>query len=85
MDRVKLNYWIDYGLFLSFIICFVTGLIKWPDLIEIIGVEAYTILHIENMNTLHDWSDLAIGVLSIIHVGLHWKWIITTTKKMFTE
>jgi len=83
VDRIQLNYWIDYGLFLSSLICFVTGLIKWPDIIQIIGVAAYGFLQIGNINALHDWSGMAIGVLVLIHVVLHWRWILANTKKMF--
>jgi len=83
MNRVKLNYWIDVGLAISFLACFITGLVKWPGLIKIIGVSAYKILHVPNISILHDRSGLIMGALVLIHLALHWKWIVAVTKSMF--
>jgi len=83
MNKIKLNYWIDIGLALSFLICFITGLIKWPKLIKIIGVSAYKVLPKSNISTLHDVSGLIMGILVIIHLVLHWKWIVSVTKSIF--
>ena len=85
MNRSKLNYLIDAGLALSFFICFFTGLIKWPGLINIIGVSAYKILHVKNISMLHDWSGLIMGLLVIIHLALHWKWIVCMTRSIFSK
>ena len=82
MNRTKLNYLIDVGLALSFFICFVTGLIKWPGLISIIGVSAYNVLHVPNISIMHDRSGLIMGLLVLIHLVLHWKWIVCVTKSM---
>ncbi|MCK4808713.1 MAG: DUF4405 domain-containing protein [Candidatus Aenigmarchaeota archaeon] len=83
MDRMKLNFWIDVGLAISFFICFFTGLIKWPGLVKIIGVSAYKVLHVKNISVLHDWSGLIMGLLIMVHLVLHWKWIVCATKKVF--
>ena len=83
MNRTKLNYWIDIGLAISFVICFITGLIKWPGLIQIIGTSAYKALHVKNISTLHDWSGLIMGIIVLLHLALHWKWIVCVTKSMF--
>ena len=84
MDKLKLNYWVDVGLAISFFICFITGLIKWPGLIKLIGTSAYKTLHIKNISVLHDWSGLIMGILVLIHLGLHWKWIVVATKSIFS-
>ena len=85
MNRTKLNYWIDVGLALSFFTCFITGLIKWPGLVRIIGAPAYRTLHVKNISLLHDWSGLIMGLLVIIHLVLHWKWIVVVTKSIFKK
>ena len=85
MDRTKLNYWIDIGLAISFFICFYTGLVKWPGLIKIIGVSAYKTLSFSNISRLHDLSGLIMGLLVIIHLALHWKWIVAVTKSIFCK
>ena len=83
MNRTILNYWIDVGLALSFFICFFTGLVKWPGLVKIIGTSAYQVLHVRNISNLHDWSGLIMGLLVLIHLALHWRWIVCVTKRMF--
>ena len=85
MNRLKINYWIDVGLAISFFICFITGLIKWPGLIKVIGVSAYKTIQTSNISMLHDWSGLIMGLLVIIHLALHWKWIVCVTKNMFKK
>ena len=83
MNKLKLNYWIDVGLALSFFICFFTGLIKWPGLIKLIGTSAYKILHFRNISLFHDWSGLVMSLLVLIHLVLHWKWMVAVTKTIF--
>ncbi len=85
MNRAKLNYWIDVGLAISFLISLTTGLIKWPGLIYTIGVPAYKVLHVRNISTIHDWSGLVMGLLVIIHLILHWNWIVSMTKNMIFQ
>jgi len=82
MNKAKLNYWIDIGLAISFFVCFITGLIKWPGLIKIIGVSIYKVLHVGNISMLHDRSGLIMGLFVLIHLALHWKWIVSMTKNM---
>jgi len=84
MNRTKLNYWIDVGLAISFFTCFITGLIKWPGLVKIIGVSTYKTIHFRNISSLHDLSGLIMGLLVLIHLVLHWKWIVCVTKSIFT-
>ena len=83
MNKIKLNYWIDIGLTISFLICLFTGLIKWPGLIKLIGTSAYKILHVKNISLLHDWSGLIMGILVLTHLVLHWRWIVSVTKSTF--
>jgi len=83
MNKPELNYLIDVGLLLSFLTCFISGLIKWPGIIDVIGTSLYRTLHVSNISTLHDMSGLIMGVLVLIHLVLHWKWIVSMTKTMF--
>jgi len=83
MNKLLLNYWIDVGLAISFFACFITGLIKWPGIVKIIGTSAYQVLHVRNISTLHDFSGLIMGLLVLVHLVLHWKWIVAVTKSIF--
>ncbi|MCK5333556.1 MAG: DUF4405 domain-containing protein [Candidatus Aenigmarchaeota archaeon] len=83
MNRADIHYWVNIGLAISFFICFITGMIKWPGLIKIIGTSAYKILHVKNISLLHDWSGLIMGLLVLIHLALFWKCLVYATKKRF--
>jgi len=83
MDKLKLNYWVDVGLAISFFTCFITGLIKWPGLVKIVGASVYNVLRFNSISTLHDLSGLVMGLLVLFHLVLHWKWIVVMTKNIF--
>jgi hypothetical protein len=34
---------------------------------------------------LHDWTAVALVVMVIIHLILHWNWIVNMTKKAFSK
>lgn len=85
MNRTKLNYWIDVGLAISFLISFITGLIKWPGAVNVIGVSVYRALNIRKISMLHDRSGLVMSILVIVHIVLHWKWIVAVTKSFFKK
>ncbi len=83
MNNLKLNYWINVGLIIFFFISFLTGLIKWPGLIKVIGTSAYKVLYIKNISLLHDWSGLIMSLLVLVHLVLHWNWMAAITKNIF--
>lgn len=74
MDRAKLNYWIDILILLSFIIVAATGIIKWP------GIFSHRDIPMRFLSDLHDWSGLAMSVLALVHVILHWRFLVVMTK-----
>jgi len=37
----------------------------------------------QDMDSVHDWSGLAMGGLVLLHVVFHWKWIVCQTKRLF--
>ena len=78
MNKVLINYIVDVLLFISFILVFITGLFKWPGLLKGLGLEA---MKGAALNGIHDWSGLAMGILVLIHLVLHWDWIVAMTKK----
>ena len=82
----KTNYLIDVALFFSFLIVFFTGLIKWRLLMDFLGVTyLYFILPMGSIRIWHEWSSIVMSLLVWIHLILHWKWIINTTRKIFKK
>ena len=80
MNRAKLNYFIDVGLGLSFLISLVTGIRKFPIIVKLLRHRSMDYFLISR---LHDWSGIVMGVLVIIHIILHWNWIVCMTKSIF--
>ncbi|MGD9679093.1 MAG: hypothetical protein AB7V16_12190 [Vulcanibacillus sp.] len=56
--------------FLDFILIFVFLIIMEPLLTGI---------------TLHEWIGLGVGIGFIIHILLHWKWVVEATKRFFKK
>jgi len=76
---MKLDYFIDLGLFISFLLVFVTGIIKFR------GWGLYARFGFPNISLIHDWSGVVMGVLVLVHLALHWDWICCTTKSFFEK
>jgi hypothetical protein len=84
MAKPRTNYWIDVGLAISFLIVFITGVIKWPGLLFKLGVNVKN-LPIKRISLAHDWAGLIMGILVFVHLILHWKWIVVMTKSLFKK
>ena len=79
MDRLKLDYFIDLGLFVSFLLVFVTGVIKYRPF----GL--HEVLSFPGIRAVHDLSGIVMGILVLVHLFLHWEWIVNTTKCLFKK
>ncbi|MDD3176041.1 MAG: DUF4405 domain-containing protein [Candidatus Nanoarchaeia archaeon] len=78
MNKLKLNYWIDVGLAITFILTFITGIIKWPSFYQLVSTWP-----LKQITFIHDWSGLVMSILIFIHLILHWNWIVVVTKSTF--
>lgn len=85
MNKTFLNYFVDIGIAISFFTCFITGLLKWHGIINIIGLELYRAVSSRSLSSIHDWSGVVVGVLIIVHLILHFTWIKSVTKNIFTR
>ena len=75
MNRPKLNYFVDIGMAISFVIVAVTGILKLPAL----GGRT------RDYMLLHDWAGVVLAVFVLLHLILHWNWIICMTKGFFNK
>lgn len=82
MERGNANYIVDIGLGVTFILVFFTGVLKFPGLVNKLGF-AYSDFPWNVINKIHDFSGIAMGLFALMHVLLHWKWIVEYTKKIF--
>ncbi|MBW2966420.1 DUF4405 domain-containing protein [Candidatus Woesearchaeota archaeon] len=72
----------------SFIITAATGLaiffflpsqVRGGRLYEFLGITKGT------WKIIHDWAGIIMVLLVIIHLALHWKWIVNMTKNLFSK
>jgi hypothetical protein len=78
MNKAYLNYFIDLLMLIVGSIVAITGVLKLPILKFI-----YQTLNVRTITQLHDISGIIIIILVIIHLALHWNWIVSMTKSIF--
>ena len=81
MDRKLLKWSVDLAMGIVFMICFVTGLLKFTLLLRLTGLNGL-VLSSAFISDLHDWSGLLLGLLVFIHLFLNRNWIISMTQQV---
>ena len=81
MDGVKLKWLVDLLLGITFVICFITGLLKYTVLLQLTGLSIRDPSR-ALISNLHDWSGILLGLFVFFHLLLNRRWIISTTKKI---
>jgi hypothetical protein len=81
MKKNVLNYWVDVGIGVSFVLSAASGLVF---LLPAGSSSGSGILGIGYLvwNQLHTWSSLGLVAGVLAHLMLHWKWIASMTRKM---
>jgi len=92
MSKVKLMYAVVAASFVAFLVEVVSGFALWLTLANGSGggrgrgggfggetfiFDRHTWLHI------HDWFAVVLVLLIAVHVAVHWKWIVRTTRTLF--
>jgi len=78
-----LNWSVDLAMSSAFLICFVTGLLKFTILLRLTGLNG-VILPSAFISDIHDWSGIILGLFVFIHLFLNRQWIISMTRKVLT-
>jgi len=81
MSRLKINYIVDMLMMVLFIITAITGVI----LFYWYYYEGSRKLHQTTMSTWHNYIGLLFIVIMSIHIILHYKWIISTSKNIIKK
>jgi hypothetical protein len=81
MRRVSLKYGIDVAMLVSFTLCFVTGILKFPAVLHLVwgGARLSPLL---TLTRIHDLSGVILGILVFIHLALNWNWMVAMTRKI---
>ena len=80
MSISDINYLIDIGMGIAFLVSFITGILKFKlSLLFFANIGLY--LPTFWLNFIHDRAGILIGGFVLIHLILHFKWIKVMTKK----
>gem|GEM_PF-320837 len=86
-NRTLTNYVLDIVIAVAFVVATFTGILFLlpSSLIGILGSGEPGMLGVSmaTWNTLHEWSSLAMIGGAIVHVVLHWGWVVKMTKRAF--
>ncbi|NBC28749.1 MAG: DUF4405 domain-containing protein [Spirochaetes bacterium] len=82
MKRNTINYGIDVGLTLSFLVIAVTGILRYRELLQFFARRG---IYIDTgpITEVHRWAGLLLTALVLAHIILHWRWIVKTTRGLF--
>ncbi len=80
--KIRVLVWaVDLLMGIAFLVCFVTGLLKYTVLLQLSGLNQ-VVLPSAFLSDLHDQSGILLGLLVFIHLYLNRKWIIAMTGKI---
>ena len=84
MKRTVLNYWIDIGMLLSFVAVLLSGIVKFPILLRMLARRG-VYLPSNEITLIHEWGGALMAAFILLHLILHWKWVLSSTKRLFTK
>ncbi len=87
MTRAQLNFAVDAVIAVAFLVCAVTGMLFLlpPGALRALGLGMPGMLGISfrTWHWLHDWSGVVATVGVLVHAALHYRWIVTMTRRTF--
>jgi hypothetical protein len=82
MDRTRMKYYLDVGMTSFFLLCLGTGIVKFAPVTRFLALKSSAIAP---MTLVHDWSGIAFGLCALLHLVLHWNWMVAMTRKIGTH
>ena len=87
-NKVKTNYVVDLMMATSFIVTGLTGLILFfflPSGVQRGGQREFLGLIKATWTDIHNYAGLVMIAAVLIHLILHWSWIVCMTKSFFSK
>ncbi len=81
MNKARVNYWVDVATGLAFVMSAVSGIVFLLPSSLADGQLRMLGVSYQAWNLLHTWSSLIMVAGALIHVALHWQWVVCMTKK----
>ncbi len=92
LNKAKINFWVDLAIGLAFLVEAISGFVLWLVLPH--GgfqggrnplAERTFILPRSTWLLLHDWFAVVMVAGILLHVVLHWRWIVCTVRNLWRE
>jgi len=84
MKKKNVNNIIDIIILIIFFIVGITGIIIFPNLLKIFGINVNNLPKVE-LYKYHHWLGLILFIITSIHIDRYWKLLLNTTKNFFIE
>jgi len=84
MQRSVLNYIVDMGMLLSFVAVLFTGIGKFPILLRTLAKRG-VYLPSNEITLIHEWGGAVMAFLILLHLILHWNWVLSSTKRYLAK
>jgi len=81
MKRSDLNFFIDIGMGITFLVSFLTGVIKFKEIL-LFFAKIGIFFSMYWTNLIHGWAGLLMGVFVFIHLLLHFKLIKVKSRNL---
>lgn len=88
MAKNKLNFLVDFLAFIAFLVVAKTGLIIFlflPSGVKQGRYQEYFGITKSTYSIIHDWAGIILLILVVVHLVLHWKWIVCNVKSLFKK
>jgi uncharacterized iron-regulated membrane protein len=92
MGRAATLYWIAVAALLALLVEVVSGFVLWIALPRGDGFRfrgsgsrlAHDSFGFDRPTWLdiHDWAGIALVVILLLHLVLHWRWVVTVTRRL---
>ena len=87
MSRARLNYTVDAVIAVAFLVTALTGVVflfpaPWIKALGL-GMPGMLGISFRAWHWLHDWSGVVAAAGVVLHFALHWRWVVTMTRRTF--
>ncbi len=94
--KATLLYWTVVAAVLAFALQVFTGFVLWlafergPGFggrygargVEPPGRQEFMLINHQDWIDIHDWTAVALMVIILFHLSLHWRWILATSRRL---
>jgi hypothetical protein len=77
MRKATWYYWLDVAMGLLALLLAISSLLLWVVFPR--GYYPSRALWV----AIHKWGGLALGIVALVHVLLHWRWLVRMTRRVF--